>query len=84
MGWEFSEDSMNALREAGIVEARGGNKVAITNWKALADIAGFTYESPEYVAGLSAYNDAIIKMNNSVEEAVNNELDAFTKARRGD
>jgi len=51
---------METLKEAGILKAIGGNKIAITNWKEFAKIAGYDFGSSEYVAGLSAYNDALI------------------------
>ena len=81
LGWELSVETMDQL--AGILEKRGGNKVAITDWKAFAQLAKFTPGSPEYVSALSAYNDALIKMNQEVEDQINNEIGNLTSYTRG-
>ena len=84
MGWEFTEKTMNDLKAAGILESIGGNKVAIKDWRALAEIAGFDYGSPEYISGLSAYNDAIIKMNEATKDAIDDEISKLSSAQGGD
>lgn len=84
MGWEFTEKTMNDLKAAGILESIGGNKVAIKDWRALAEIAGFDYSSPEYISGLSAYNDAIIKMNEATKDAIDDEISKLSSAQGGD
>ena len=83
LGWELSVETMDQLQKAGILEKRGGNKVAITDWKAFAQLAKFTPGSPEYVSALSAYNDALIKMNQEVEDQINNEIGNLTSYTRG-
>ena len=83
LGWELSVETMDQLQKAGILEKRGGNKVAITDWKAFAQLANFTPGSPEYVSALSAYNDALIQMNQEVEDQINNEIGNLTSYTRG-
>ena len=39
---------------------------------------------PEYISGLSAYNDAIIKMNEATKDAIDDEISKLSSAQGGD
>jgi len=60
MGWELSESTLKLFKDNNIIKVLGGNKLAITDWKTFAKIAGFKPGSEEYTSALSSYNDALI------------------------
>lgn len=74
---ELTEQLMQSLNNAGIIDFIGGNKIAITDFDYLArNVLHLEVGSPAYVSALKTYNDSLITFNSQVETNI---LDEFSK-----
>ena len=82
-GYELTEELVNSWDQLGIIKDYG-SKLAITDFSQFADIMGWEAGSAEYVSAFSSYNDALIELNNSAENAIESEISSITGAKAGD
>lgn len=84
IGVEMTDNLMTALTENGVIKSLGGNKMQISDWQTFASLAGWDDpSSPEYISALQSYNDALIKMNEEAEQAIQNELNSLSDSKQG-
>ena len=71
------------------IQMTGMGKVAIKNWEAFAksvwnveDLAE-VQNNPQYISAFKSYNDALIEMNKSAEDAITEEVKSIGDMKRG-
>jgi len=73
------------LEQRNAIEYLGGNHARITNFDALALIAGFDDTISEYyIETLSSYNDSLIEATSRTSTSIMDELHSVAEAHTGD
>ena len=83
-GIQLTEDMVNQLEAAGIIDLIGGNKMKIVDFQAFADLMNWDANSEEYVSAFKSYNDSLIDMNRQAERNILEEAQNVAGAKGGD
>ena len=83
-GIQLTEDMVNQLEAAGIIDLMGGNKMKIVDFQAFADLMNWDANSEEYVSAFKSYNDSLIDMNRQAERNILEEAQNVASAKGGD
>ena len=83
-GIQLTEDMVNQLEAANIIDLMGGNKMKIADFQAFADLMNWDANSEEYVSAFKSYNDSLIDMNRQAERNILEEAQNVTSAKGGD
>jgi len=83
-GIELTEQMVNNLEAAGIIDLVGGNKLKIIDFQAFADLMQWDASSEEYVSAFKSYNDALVQMNRQAERNILEEAKNVASAKGGD
>jgi len=62
------------LTKSGVIKELGGDKIRIDNFKAIANMLHWDFNSDEYVSALKTYNDGLIELNNKAEKTITEEI----------
>ena len=83
-GVQLTEDMVNNLEAAGIIDLMGGNKMKIIDFQAFADLMHWDADSEEYISAFKTYNDSLIEMNRQAERNILEEAESVAGAKGGD
>ena len=83
-GIQLTEDMVNNLEAAGIIDLMGGNKMKIVDFQAFADLMHWDANSEEYISAFKTYNDSLIEMNRQAERNILEEAQNVAGAKGGD
>ena len=83
-GIQLTEDMVNQLKAANIIDFMGGNKMKIVDFQAFADLMGWDANSEEYISAFKTYNDSMIQMNRQAERNILEEAQNVASAKGGD
>jgi hypothetical protein len=83
-GIELTEQMVDNLETAHIIDLTGGNKMKIIDFQAFADLMHWDANSEEYVSAFKAYNDSLIEMNRQAEKNILDEAKNVASAKGGD
>ena len=83
-GYELTDELMQQLGQAGIVQAMGGNKMRISDFATFARLMKWDFNSEEYISAFKTYNDSLIEINHKVESDIAAEINSLGDAKGGD
>jgi len=84
VGMELTDDMMEQMTEAKVIESMGGNKLRIKDFNRFAQAMHWDYNSEEYISAFKSYNDGLIELNKKVETNITEELKGLEEAKAGD
>jgi len=84
-GYQLTQELVNSLSDANIIQKIGTKKIRITDFDAFAKAMGWVdHNSEEYTSALRSYNDSLIEINNHAKSNIIEETNNLMSAKGGD
>ena len=79
-GYLLSDELIEGLEKANIINTIGNGKLRIADFSAFADLMNWEINSEEYTSALKTYNDSLVTLNKQVQKDIVNEFESVSKA----